>query len=118
MDGLINANPLAKRLFTVYKPILKPKINIFAGIIIDLLYGFILAGIFLLLFKSLPGDNGLVKGLSFAGLLWFCRVIMAVLSNWMMYSIPIKSLLYSLFTGLGEMLVIGIIYGLFLTPWS
>jgi hypothetical protein len=117
MDGLINANPLAKKLHSVYKPILKPAINIFAGIVIDLIYGFILAGIFIILFDSLPGNNGFLKGLSFAGLLWFLRVIMSVLSNWMMYIIPLKSLLYSLITGLGEMLILGIIYGIFLTPW-
>jgi hypothetical protein len=117
MDGFINANPLGKRLFAVYKPIQKPSINFSAGIIIDLVYGFLLAGIFLVLFDSLPGDTGFLKGLSFASLLWFCRIIMSVLSNWMMYSIPIISLLYSLFTGLGEMLVLGILYGLLLAPW-
>jgi hypothetical protein len=118
LDGIINANPLAKKLYLVYKPILKPSLNIYAGIIIDLLYGFILAGFFILLFDSIPGSTGLLKGLSFAGLLWFLRVVMSVLSNWMMFSIPIKTLLYNLFTGMGEMLVLGILYGIFLTPWS
>jgi hypothetical protein len=118
LDGLINANPLASRLHEVYKPIVKTSINVPAGVVIDLAYGFIMAGIFLLLYRSLPGEIGLVKGISFAILAWFFRVVMAVASNWMMYKIPFKTLLYALLTGLGEMLILGIIYGLFLEPWA
>jgi hypothetical protein len=118
MDGLINANPLARKLSAIFQPLQKTSLNVPAGIIIDLIYGFLLAGIFLILFESLPGDAGIIKGLSFAGLLWFLRVIMSVVSNWMMYNIPVKSLLYTLVAGLGETLVLGILYGLFLTPWS
>ena len=40
MDGVINGNPLAVRLFEVYKPIAKQSLNMVAGIIIDLAYGF------------------------------------------------------------------------------
>ena len=65
MDGLINANPLARKLFEVYKPIARKAINAPAGIVIDLVYGFVMAGVFLLLYKSLPGGSGLLKGISF-----------------------------------------------------
>ncbi len=64
LDGLINANPLAVRLYEVYKPIAKTSVNFIAGIAIDLAYGFILAGLFLLLYPALPGASGLVKGVS------------------------------------------------------
>jgi hypothetical protein len=37
LDGLINANPYAQKLFSVYKPIAKDTINIPLGMIIDLL---------------------------------------------------------------------------------
>ena len=117
LDGLINANPLARRLNEVYKPIAKISLSIPAGVLIDLVYGFVMAGIFLLLYESLPGDIGLVKGISFTVLAWFFRVLMSVASSWMMYKVPVQTLLYTLFTGLGEMLVISIIYGLFLKPW-
>ena len=116
MDGLINANPYAQRLFEVYKPIAKTSVNMGAGIVIDLFYGFILAGIFLLLFKSLPGETGLMKGISFAFLIWFFRVVMSVTSQWMMFTVPTNTLIYSLLAGLGEMLVLGIFYGLTLKP--
>ena len=116
MDGLINANPMATRLYEVYKPIAKPSLNFIAGIIIDLAYGFILAGLFLMLYQSLPGASGLFKGLCFGLMTWFLRVAMSVASQWMMYKVPTKTLLYTLFAGLAEMLVLGILFGLTLHP--
>lgn len=116
MDGLINANPWATRLLEGYKPIAKSAINAPAGIVIDLAYGFILAGIFLLLYVSLPGEARLAKGISFALLVWFFRVVMSVASTWMMFTVPVQTLLYTLLTGLGEMLVLGVLYGLALWP--
>ena len=116
MDGLINANPLAVRLYAVYKPIARQSINRTAGIIIDLVFGFVMAGVFLLLFDSLPGDHDILKGLIFGLLLWFFRVVMSAASQWMMFTLPIKSTLYTVVAGLVEMLVIGLLYGLTLHP--
>jgi hypothetical protein len=116
LDAVINANPLAQRLYEVYKPIAKTLINPLAGIVIDLVYGFVMAGVFLLLYNSLPGGIGLIKGLSYAVLMWFFRVAMYVASQWVMFKIPIKTLLYSLVAGLGEMLILGVLYGLTLKP--
>jgi len=116
MDGVINANPLAQRLYEVYKPIAKTSLNMIAGIAIDLAYGFIIAAIFLLLYKSLPGEIGIVKGVNFAILIWFFRVVMSVASTWMMYTTPAQTLIYTLAAGLAEMLVLGILYGLTLRP--
>ncbi len=116
LDGVINANPLARRLYEVYQPIARTTINPVAGIGIDLAYGFIMAGVFLLLYNSLPGSAGIIKGLCFALLAWFFRVIMYVASQWIMYTIPAKTLLYSLVTGLAEMVLLGGLYGLTLAP--
>ena len=116
LDGVINANPLAQKLYAVYKPIARTSLNPLAGIVIDLVYGFIMAGVFLLLYKSLPGETGLVKGVSFAFLVWFFRVVMYAASQWVMFNVPLETLLYSLVTGLGEMLILGVLYGLTLKP--
>ena len=116
MDGLINANPLAQRLYAVYKPIARISLNPVAGILIDLVYGFLMAAVFLLLYRSLPGDTGVVKGISFALLVWFFRVVMQVASQWMMFNVPVTALFYTLVAGLGEMLILGILYGLTLKP--
>lgn len=116
LDGVINANSLAQKLYDAYRTIAKTSINPLAGIMIDLVYGFVMAGAFLLLYNSLPGDTGLIKGLSFAILVWFFRVVMYSASQWVMFNVPIETLLYSLVTGLGEMLILGVLYGLTLKP--
>jgi hypothetical protein len=115
MDGIINANPFARRLFEIYNHA-RTSFNPLAGIVIDLVFGFVMAGVFLLLYASLPGESGLVKGVSFAILAWFFRVVMYTASQYVMFNVPVKALLYSLVTGLGEMLVLGLLYGLTLKP--
>ncbi len=116
MDGFLNANPIAVRLYEPYKPIARKSVNMIAGIVIDLFYGLILAAIFLLLYQSLPGDVGVLKGISFGLLAWFLRTVMYAASNWMMFNVPIRTILYMLATGLVEMLILGLLYGLTLTP--
>jgi hypothetical protein len=118
MDGAINANPIAVKMYEIYKPIAKTTVNIKVGIVIDLLYGFTLAALFLLLYRSLPGEVGIVKGLSFALIVWFLRVAMSVITQWMMYEVPLNTLIYTLLTGLVEMAILGILYGLTLKPWN
>jgi hypothetical protein len=118
MDGVINAIPFARKLNEVYKPIARTSINIPAGLIIDLIYGFAMAAIFMTLYNSLPGSTGIIKGISFAGIAWFFRVFMSTASHWMVYKVPGKLLVYNLVTGLLEMLVMGLIYGGFLKTWA
>ncbi len=42
MDALINANLIAQRLFEAYKPVSRLSVNVPAGVVVDLLYGFIM----------------------------------------------------------------------------
>ena len=116
LDVALNANPLAQRLFEVYGPIARTSVNPVAGIAIDLAYGFVMAGVYLLLFESLPGGTGLLKGVSYAFLMWFFRVVMSTASQWVMLRVPARTSLYSLVAGLVEMLILGVLYGLTLTP--
>src|SRR3989337_1321624 len=88
LDGLINGNPYAQKLFEVYKPIAKSSINIILGFGIDILYGFVMAGLFLLLYKSLPGQTAIIKGLSFGLIVSFFGVAMHVFSQLMMFKVP------------------------------
>lgn len=112
LDGLINANPFAAKLHEVYRPIARPKINIPAGFVIDIFYGFVMTGCFILLAPSLPGQTHMLKGLSYALVLWFFRVFMYGLSHWMMYEISIGVLMYTILSGLIEMIALGLFYGL------
>ena len=116
LDGVINANPLAQKLNDIYRPIARTTINVPVGIAIDLAYGFIMAAVFLMIFKSLPGQSGLAKGIAFALIVWFFRVVMSAASSWMMFKVPIETIFYYLSTGLVEMLILGILYGLTLKP--
>ena len=118
MDGLINANPLARTLYEVYRPIARTSLNVVAGSLIDIAYGFILAAIFLIIYGGLPGQSGIVKGISYAILIWFFRVVMYAASTWIMYKVPIQTIGYSLIAGLVEMLVLGILFGVTLKPFN
>lgn len=112
MDGLINGNPYAVKLMECYKPIAKQTVNIPIGLLIDLFYGFIISGIFIIIKPSLPTEIGIIKGLTYGLGMWFFRVLMGVISNWMMFNIPLKTLIYTLLTGLIEMIILGILTGL------
>jgi hypothetical protein len=114
LDGFINGNPYGIKLLDCYKPISKQKINIPAGLLIDLVYGFVISGLFLILIPVLPTEIGLIKGIIFGIGMWFFRVLMNVLSSWMMFNIPVKTLVYILLTGLAEMILLGILNGLIL----
>lgn len=116
LDAVINANPLATRLLQVYKPIARESLNPLAGMAIDHVFGFVMAGLFVLLYRGLPGSVGLLKGVSFALVAWFFRVVMSAASQWMMFRVPTRTLLYSLVSGLAEMLALGVLYGLTLSP--
>ena len=70
----------------------------------------------MVLYKSLPGELGIMKGVSYGLMVWFFRVLMTAASQWMTFVIPVRSLLYTAIAGLGEMLVLGMLYGLTLRP--
>lgn len=116
MDAVINGNGLARRLYQVFEPIARPSVNVAAGTVIDLVYGFVMAAVFLRLHGSLPGRSGAVKGLAFGLLVWFFRVAMQAASQWVMFTVSAGALLYTLAGGLLEMLVLGLLYGLTLRP--
>ncbi len=116
LDGVINANPLAQNMNAVFQPLARKSLNLLTGIVIDLIYGFVVAGVFLLLYKSLPGNSGVIKGLCLGILIWFFRVVMSGISQWIMYVVPIKTIVYSILAGLGELLILGVFYGQFLKP--
>jgi hypothetical protein len=116
LDGIINGNPTAQKLMESYSPIAKTSINMPVGIIIDLFYGFVMCGIFLLLYNSLPTDNPVIKGVIYGLIIWFFRVLMSVLTTYMTLQIPLKTLAYILVTGLVEVIIIGIFYGLTIKP--
>lgn len=108
LDGLINANPYAQKLYDVYKPIARSSVNIVLGFGIDILYSFVMAGLFLLLYKSLPGTTSVIKGLSFGLIVSFFSVATHVFSQLVMFKVPANALVYMFLTGLAQMLIVSI----------
>jgi hypothetical protein len=111
MDGVINANPLARRLLQPYEPIARTSVNAVVGIAVDFALGFALAAIFMIVYRGLPGRAAWIKGLSFGLLVWFLRFGMATASDWVMFRLPHATLLYGLVTGLVEMIILGLVLG-------
>lgn len=111
LDGVVHANPLARKLYSYYGSIARTSVNAPAGLAIDLVYGFVMAALFLILYKALPGGSGLAKGLFFGVVVWFFRVVMGGVGEWMMVSMPPAALIYRLGSGFVEMLLLGAFYG-------
>jgi hypothetical protein len=118
LDGVIHANPLAQRLYAVYEPLARPRVNALLGSSIDLAYGVVLAVVFVRLLPSLPGSGGVAKGLSFALLVWFLRVVMSVAGEWVTRTTPPATHAYVLLTGLVQVVVVALFLAALLTPRS
>jgi hypothetical protein len=115
LDGLLNANPVAQRLYAVYRPIARQSVNAPLGLSFDIISGVVMAALFVGLMPALPGGP-VAKGLAFGLMVWFLRVAMGVASQAVMFEVPGSALAYMLFTGLGEMCVPGLLYGITLRP--
>ncbi|MBZ5593225.1 MAG: hypothetical protein LAP39_13370 [Acidobacteriia bacterium] len=111
LDGLLNANPLAQRLYAVYRPIVRQSVNAPLGLLFDIISGVVLAALFVGLSPALPGGR-LTKGLAFGLMVWFLRVAMGVAAQAVMFNVPGSALAYSLITGLVEMSILGLLCGL------
>jgi hypothetical protein len=112
LDGVLNANPLAQRLYAAYQPIAKPGVNALAGSAIDLAYGIVLVLLFVTLRPSLPGQTNLTKAVSFGLIVWFLRVGMRVAGEWVMLAVPVRVHAYTLIAGLVQMLIVACIIAL------
>lgn len=115
LDVLLNANPLAQRLYAVYKPIARPSVNAALGVCFDLVSGVVMAALFWALAPALPG-GALTRGLAFGVMAWFFRVAMGVAAQAVMFNVPATALAYTLATGLIEMSILGLVYGAALRP--
>ena len=114
LDALINANPVAQRLYAAYRPILRSSVNAPLGMAFDLVSGVVMALLFVAVTPALPGGWA-AKGITYGVAAWFFRVAMGSASQAVMFQIPTSTLLYGLFAGLAEMIALGLFYGALLT---
>lgn len=89
----------------------RPSINLPSAIALDLLYGLVLTFLFRRSYVVLPGTGGAIKGISFGVVCWFLRVFMGAAGAWIMFAVPITTLMYQMATGLAEMILIGLFIG-------
>lgn len=113
MDGLINANPVAQRLYAAFRPIARESVNAPLGLVVDLVSGIVMALLFVSLMPVLP-TGSLIKGIVFGLMVWFFRVAMGSASQFVMFRVPVTATLYALLTGLVEMIGLGLFIAAFL----
>ena len=97
-------------IFSPYSdlPIWKTPPNILAGIIFDLINGFILVAVYMTLYVGIPGF-GWKKGLNYGIIVGLFRVVMMTFSTIVMYNIPMVLVIASLITGYIEIVILCII---------
>jgi hypothetical protein len=110
LDGVINANPVAQRLYALYRPFARESVNVPLGLMFDFISGIVMAVLFVALGPALP-PGWVSRGIAFGLIAWFFRVAMGVASQAVMFKIPPATLLYALLTGLAEMIALGLLYG-------
>jgi hypothetical protein len=89
-------------------PIWKTPPNILAGVIFDLINGFILVAVYMTIYNGIPGF-GWKKGLYYGLIVGFFRVVMMSFSTIVMYNIPLRLVITSLITGYIEIVTLCII---------
>jgi len=98
---------LTSPLFSPYAdlPIWKTPPNILAGVMFDLINGFILVLVYITIYKGIPG-LGWKKGLNYGIIVGLFRVVMMSFSSIVMYNFPLRVVTTSLITGYLEIVIL------------
>ena len=112
MSGFFSVAVFKLPIFVSDSTLWRREFNPALSILLDITYGIILAGLFNLLYMSIPG-KGVLKGIAFGLIIWFFKVVMAMGSIRVMFNVSDKILVYWTFSGLLELLVIGSVLGIF-----
>lgn len=101
---------LTSPIFSPYSdlPIWKTPPNILAGLIFDLINGFILVAVYMTIYEGIPGF-GWRKGLNYGIIVGLFRVVMMSFSTIVMYNVPSILVITSLVTGYTEIVILCII---------
>ncbi len=112
VSGFFSVNVFKMPMFVSDSTLWRQEFNPYLSVSLDIIYGIILAGLFNLLYMSIPGE-GIMKGIAFGLIIWFFKTVMAMGSIRVMFNVSDKVLIYWTFCGLLEMLVIGTVLGIF-----
>lgn len=115
IDFLFSNEDLSEGLSGFFRQFSESAREAAACIGINLALGFGMTGIFLLMKKSLPG---FVIVMGFALAVWFFRVMMFFIRQWMTFKASANDLAYVFIAGVSQMITLGILYDLTLKPLS
>ncbi|MBN1159775.1 MAG: hypothetical protein JXA43_00875 [Candidatus Diapherotrites archaeon] len=111
MAAAILAAPLYAPYYAL--PIWNLEPNLMFGILFNIINGFLLVGIYSVIYKGLP-EEGVIKGLNYGIIVGTFRVLMPFFSAIVMYNIPFQLNMIGLISGFAEIVVLcsllGIIY--------
>jgi len=82
--------------------------NILAGLIFDLINGFILVAVYMIIYKGIPGF-GWKKGLNYGIIVGLFRVVMMSFSTIVVYNVPLILVITGLITGYIEIVLLCVI---------
>jgi hypothetical protein len=82
--------------------------NVGAGLVFDLINGFILVAVYMTIYNGIPGV-GWQKGLNYGIIVGLFRVVMTSFSSIVMYNIPSLVVLTGLITGFIEIVLLCVI---------
>lgn len=112
ISGFFSITVFKLPIFVSDSTLWRQEFSPYLSISLDIIYGIILAGLFNLLYMSIPG-KAIMKGISFGLIVWFFKTVMAMGAIRVMFNVSDKILLYWTFSGLLEMLMIGAVLGIF-----
>jgi len=82
--------------------------KIFTGLIFEVINGFILVLVYVVIHASIPG-KGLVKGIIYGLIVWAMRVLMWAFSTYMMFEVSPVLLVITTILGLIEVLILCVV---------
>jgi hypothetical protein len=112
LDGLlgITGGLIGQQVFgvTAGQP---PQAKMMIGLIFELINGFMLALIYAVIHRGLPGQ-GWQKGISYGLIVWGLRVVMWAFSTYMLTDMSPVLIIITVVTGLIEVLILGVVIAL------
>lgn len=116
-DVVFVNNEFARRISIPLDPIRRKKNTFTRNLAVNISFGFIFAGFYLMSYRSLPGlPNSLFRSIYFAIMVWIPSFVFKAMSQWVEFDFPGKFLLYTVFSGFIKILSISILFHYVLRP--
>jgi len=117
LDAVFDNSEFAKRISLPLNPIRRKNNTLARSLAVNISFGFIFAGFYLISYRSLPGLPGsFFRSLYFATIVWILSVVFKAMSQWVEFDFTGSFLLYSVLSGFIKILSINILFHYLLRP--